>query len=95
LWFKFSNFFIFKLLQGKISTSSNGVRAVSHYQLPQLAALPIYLSACKNGTMFGTELAGNNILNITSDGIFSPYNLHLNSHRFSTVVVFLLNRTRL
>jgi virginiamycin B lyase len=46
---------------------------VYHYQLNTLASLPIFLSAGKAGGMWGTELLGNCIYHVSSDGVVNEY----------------------
>jgi len=43
-------------------------KKVEHFELPNLAALPIFLNAGVNGTIWGTELEGNAILNVNYSG---------------------------
>lgn len=42
--------------------------SVEHFQLDNLSSLPIFLSAGPDGAIWGTELFGNAILHVTSDG---------------------------
>ena len=46
---------------------------VQHFQLNTLAALPIFLFAGKDGSMWGTELLGNAILNMSASGKLTEY----------------------
>ncbi|MEC4749972.1 hypothetical protein [Methylomicrobium sp. Wu6] len=48
---------------------------VEHFQLNNLAALPIFLSAGANGTIWGTELLGSAILNVSTDGAVREFNI--------------------
>jgi len=48
---------------------------VTHFQLNTLAALPIFLSASPDGGMWGTELYGSTILNITKDNLVREFNI--------------------
>lgn len=54
---------------GKISANGQ----VEHFQLNTLAALPVFLYASKNQGMWGTELLGNSILNISLEGKVQEY----------------------
>lgn len=56
---------------GKID--SNG--AVSHYPLLSLGAMPIYLLAAADGSMWGTLLASNKILHVTNEGAVTEYTI--------------------
>jgi virginiamycin B lyase len=51
----------------------NPDKSVEHFQLNTLAALPIYLSAGPDGGIWGTELYGNSILNISKQGVVNEY----------------------
>lgn len=50
-------------------------RSVEHFQLNTLAALPIFLSAGADGGIWGTELLGSMILNISKDGVVNEYKI--------------------
>ena len=51
----------------------NPDKTVSHFELPTLAAMPIYLHAGPDGNMWGTELIGNKILRVTPEGEVSEF----------------------
>ncbi len=59
---------------------------VTHYQLDNLAALPIFLSAGNNGTMWGTELQSSAILNVTNDGVIKEHNIPTSNSRPIAVI---------
>lgn len=46
---------------------------VEHFQLNNLSALPIFLHAGPQGSMWGTELQGNAILHVASNGMVSEF----------------------
>jgi virginiamycin B lyase len=50
-------------------------KKVEHFELPSLGALPIFLNAGINGTIWGTELMGNCILNVNASGIVNEYKI--------------------
>lgn len=56
---------------GKIDPNGN----VFHFQLNTLSALPIFLSAGPDGNIWGTELYGNNILNISGSGMLKEFSI--------------------
>ncbi len=55
---------------GKLSNTVGRVAAgqVSHFSLPTIGAVPIYIAADPSGTMWCTELVGNQIARITAKG---------------------------
>jgi len=54
---------------------------VYHYQLNTLGAVPIFLYAGKAGGMWGTELVGNCIYHVTSDGTVKEYTIPTSNSR--------------
>jgi virginiamycin B lyase len=56
---------------GKINPDGS----VEHFQLNNLAALPIFLSAGPDGTLWGTELLGSAILNVSGDGTVREFTI--------------------
>lgn len=62
---------------GKISPNGQ----VSHFQLQTLASLPIYLASGNSGGMWGTELLGNCILNVSADGKVHEYAIPTSNSR--------------
>ncbi len=55
---------------GKINPN-NGT--VEHFELPQLAAMPIFLSAGPDNNIWGTQLLGNKIYNASKDGVVTEF----------------------
>lgn len=53
----------------------NSHKKVKHYALPSLGAVPIYLVAGADGSMWGTELASNKILKVTKKGVVREYTI--------------------
>jgi virginiamycin B lyase len=49
--------------------------SVEHFQLNNLAALPIFLSAGADGAIWGTELQGGAILRISGDGVVNEFQI--------------------
>lgn len=62
---------------GKISPEG----VVSHFELGTLASLPIFLSAGKESGMWGTELLGNCILNVSPSGKVKEYPIQTSGSR--------------
>lgn len=58
---------------GKINPGPG--RSVEHFQLQTLAALPIFLSEGPNKCIWGTELFGNTILQISKSGVLNEYTI--------------------
>lgn len=56
---------------GRIDTEGR----VTHFQLETLAALPIFLSAGPDGGVWGTELYGSSILNISATGTVREFKI--------------------
>jgi virginiamycin B lyase len=54
---------------------------VEHYELDNLASLPIFLHAGADETLWGTELKGNAILKVAKDGSISEYTIPTNNSR--------------
>jgi len=46
---------------------------IEHFQLNTLAALPIFLQAGPDGGIWGSELRGNAILNVSKDGVVREF----------------------
>lgn len=67
---------------GKINPNGS----VEHFQLNNLAALPIFLSAGANGTIWGTELLSSAILNVTNDGKVKEYKIPTSNSRPIAVI---------
>jgi len=61
-------------------------RSVEHFQLNTLAALPIYLSAGADVGIWGTELFGSAILNISHDGVLNEYPIPTTNSRPIAVI---------
>jgi len=53
----------------------NPDKSVEHFELQTLAALPIFLSAGADGGIWGTELLGSYILNISHQGVVNEYKI--------------------
>ena len=49
--------------------------SVEHFELPTVGAVPIYIAAGPDGNMWCTELVGNNIARITSDGDVTEFKI--------------------
>ncbi|MGO4875341.1 hypothetical protein ACEN2P_01965 [Pedobacter psychrotolerans] len=62
---------------GKIDVN----KQVTHFQLDTLAALPIFLSAGPDGRIWGTELFGNSILNISAAGLVREFKIPTSNSR--------------
>lgn len=56
-------------------------KKVAHFELQNLAALPIFLHAGVNGTIWGTELQGNAILNVNAAGEVSEHTIPTTNSR--------------
>jgi virginiamycin B lyase len=54
---------------------------VEHYELENLASLPIFLHAGAHNTLWGTELQGNAILKVANDGTISEYTIPTTNSR--------------
>ncbi|MGR8998928.1 MAG: Vgb family protein [Gammaproteobacteria bacterium] len=67
---------------GKINTDCS----VEHFQLNNLAALPIFLSAGTNGNMWGTELQASAILNVSGDGTVREFKIPTSNSRPIAVI---------
>jgi virginiamycin B lyase len=59
---------------------------VEHFQLDNLAALPIFLSAGADGTIWGTELLASAILNVSGDGTVREYPIPSSNSRPIAVI---------
>lgn len=53
----------------------NPDRSVEHFPLQTLSALPIFLSAGPDNSIWGTELFGSSILHITESGVLNEYTI--------------------
>lgn len=60
--------------------------SVEHFQLNNLAALPIFLSAGPDGGVWGTELFQSSILNISREGIVKEYSIRTANSRPIAVI---------
>lgn len=67
---------------GKINP--NGT--VEHFELPQLAAMPIFLSAGPDENIWGTQLLGNKIYNATKDGFVQEFSIPTTDSRPIAVI---------
>jgi len=67
---------------GKINPDGS----VEHFQLNNLAALPIFLSAGADGTIWGTELLASAILNVSGDGTVREFNIPTSNSRPIAVI---------
>jgi len=56
-------------VNGVITSAST----VTHYNLPTVAATPIYLELGTDGNIWGTELTGNNIFRVTPNGTVTEF----------------------
>ena len=56
-------------VNGAITSAST----VTHYNLPTVAATPIYLELGTDGNIWGTELTGNNIFRVTPTGTVTEF----------------------
>jgi virginiamycin B lyase len=56
-------------------------KTVEHFQLENLAALPIFLHAGSDNTLWGTELLSNAILKVNSDGAINEYDIPTKNSR--------------
>lgn len=64
----------------------NPDRTIEHFQLNTLAALPIFLFAGPDGGIWGTELYGSAILNISKTGVVKEYTIPTASSRPIAVI---------
>jgi len=64
----------------------NPDRSVQHFELGTLAALPIFLSAGADKGIWGTELLGNCILNISAEGMVKEYAIPTSNSRPIAVI---------
>ncbi|WP_296705884.1 hypothetical protein [Algoriphagus sp.] len=55
--------------------------SIEHFQLENLASLPIFLSAGSNTEVWGTELLGNAILNVNEKGKVKEFNIPTGNSR--------------
>ncbi|SDZ01875.1 hypothetical protein [Nitrosomonas sp. Nm33] len=67
---------------GKINPDSS----VEHFQLNNLAAMPIFLSAGADGNIWGTELLASAILNIFGDGTVREFPIPTSNSRPIAVI---------
>jgi len=61
---------------GKINPVNGAITSastVTHYNLPTVAATPIYLELGTDGNIWGTELTGNNIFRVTPTGTVTEF----------------------
>ena len=61
---------------GKINPVNGAITSastVTHYNLPTVAATPIYLELGTDGNIWGTELTGNNIFRVTPNGTVTEF----------------------
>jgi len=61
---------------GKINPVNGAITSastVTHYNLPTVAAMPIYLELGTDGNIWGTELTGNNIFRVTPTGTVTEF----------------------
>ena len=56
-------------------------KAVQHFQLENLAALPIFLNAGPDNSLWGTELLSNAILKVDKEGSISEYTIPTKNSR--------------
>jgi virginiamycin B lyase len=52
---------------GRIFRTGKNAEKVEHYELPSLGAVPIYLTCTANNKVYGTELLGGKILQLSLD----------------------------
>jgi virginiamycin B lyase len=73
---------------GKLSNTVGRVYAgqVQHFQLPTIGAVPIYLGAGTDGSMWCTELTGNMIAFITREGKVTEYKIPTGNSRPIAIV---------
>ncbi len=64
----------------------NPDKSVEHFELQTLAALPIFLSAGADGGIWGTELFGSAILNISHQGVVKEYPIPTKNSRPIAVI---------
>ena len=67
---------------GKINPDGS----VEHFQLDNLAALPIFVSTGADGNIWGTELLGNSILNVSNDGTVKEFKIRISNSRPIAVI---------
>lgn len=59
----------------------NPDRSIEHFQLENLAALPIFLNAGPDGNVWGTELLASYILNINPEGVVQEHKIPTTNSR--------------
>lgn len=59
---------------------------IEHFQLNNLAALPIFLSTGADSSIWGTELLGNSILNVSNDGTVKEFKIPTSNSRPIAVI---------
>ncbi len=64
-------------VNGVITSAST----VTHYNLPTVAATPIYLELGTDGNIWGTELTGNNIFRVTPTGTVTEFAIPTSNSR--------------
>jgi virginiamycin B lyase len=64
-------------VNGVITSAST----VTHYNLPTVAATPIYLELGTDGNIWGTELTGNNIFRVTPAGTVTEFPIPTSNSR--------------
>lgn len=63
---------------GGVITSAS---TVTHYNLPTVAATPIYVELGTDGNIWGTELTGNNIFRVTPNGTVTEFAIPTSNSR--------------
>jgi virginiamycin B lyase len=58
---------------GTVGRIDPATGAVTHYALPTVGSVPIYITAGPDGAMWCTELVGNHIARVTADGVVTEY----------------------
>ena len=69
---------------GKINPVNGAITSastVTHYNLPTVAATPIYLELGTDGNIWGTELTGNNIFRVTPTGTVTEFAIPTSNSR--------------
>ena len=66
---------------GKFNIDDKTEVKVEHFELENLASLPIFLSAGANGTIWGTELLSSAILNVSNTGAVQEFNIPTSNSR--------------
>jgi virginiamycin B lyase len=69
---------------GKINPVNGAITSastVTHYNLPTVAATPIYLELGTDGNIWGTELTGNNIFRVTPTGTVTEFPIPTSNSR--------------